>query len=194
MMQRASYASSACSASGVAGDAPRGHERAVRTVRWNAWSVNERASCAPHPARDAPCPMRQTMLDRSARASCERWRVQSRAAAARPMARSRRESVVPQTAISDAPVARRQRPSAAPRRGMTLRNRSSGRRGAGCVASRSSGQERLLAYVQRAPHWNGTADADAVGYSQRERERLSMSAAASDRQEPAVGRYSADPL
>ena len=190
-MQRASYASSACSASG---DAPRGHERVVRTVRWNAWSVNERASCAPHPARDAPRPTRR----RCPTAPSKHLASAGALRAARPprgqWPGARRESVVPQTAISDAPTARRQRSSAAPRRSMTPRNRSLGRRGAGCVAPRSSGQERRLAYVRRAPHWNGTADADAAGYSQRERERLSMSAAASDRQEPAVGRYSADPL
>ena len=77
-----------------------------------------------------------------------------------------------QMANSDSPIARRRSRLAAPRRGMTPRARSSGRRSARWPAIRSSSRERVAVDFRRSPHCEIDENANAAGCVQQERELL----------------------
>ena len=72
-----------------------------------------------------------------------------------------------QMANSDSPIARRRSRLAAPRRGMTPRARSSGRRSARWPAIRSSSRERVAVDVRRSPHCEIDENANAAGCVRR---------------------------
>ena len=119
-------------------------------VEWPIW-----ASCAPRPARTAPCPAQQSMPDRCVRAPCERRCVHSRAAGARPIARCTSCPAEPQTANDGTTFARRPKLPGARRRCPAPRNRPSGRRSAGGMATRSFARKRLSEHA-RACHGAAT--------------------------------------